>query len=80
VAKESAVLGVSVLNLSHIRFLFLGIRKAWFRIPPTLHWSCLQIGRSSRFHGDAARRFIYVWFSPDGLVPSMCRRDVLWLM
>jgi hypothetical protein len=28
VAKESAVLGVSVLNLSHIRFLFLGIRKA----------------------------------------------------
>jgi hypothetical protein len=36
VEKESAVPGVSLLNLSHSRFLFLGIWKAWFRIPPTV--------------------------------------------
>jgi hypothetical protein len=35
VEMESAVSGVLLPGLSHSRLLFLGIRKAWFRIPPT---------------------------------------------
>jgi hypothetical protein len=36
VEKESVAPGISLSNLSHSHFLFLGIRKAWFQIPQTV--------------------------------------------